>query len=137
MKITMQEVLCDIYARSALHHIDPGTTPKLLTEDSRDALERRVHDELDTLALILGGTATHTGSVATLAVSLVPEASEEGLTAAIHRILALTILAEAVYTEEPHYAESLMTQARSTLTVIRRYITSTRATLPRITPHLY
>lgn len=135
MTLSINAILTDIYARSALHHIDPATTPTLLTANHADALEQLIHDEIDSLALTLDATATHTGSTAQLSLRLTPSAPVAAVEAALQRVIALRILAETVFSTEPHYAGSLLEAARSTLSLMGRFITAVRTSLPRITPH--
>ncbi|MDE5822377.1 MAG: hypothetical protein K2H63_07845 [Paramuribaculum sp.] len=133
--LSIPAITADIYARSALHHIDPATTPTLLTTDSAEALSQLIHDEIDSLALSLDATATHTGSTVQLTLRLAPAAPVAAVEAALQRVVALRILAEAVFTLEPPYAESLLDAAHSTLSLMGRFVSAIRTNLPRITPH--
>ena len=135
MTLSIPDIIADIYARSALHHIDPATTPTLLTADCADALTQLVNDEIDSLALTLDATATHTGSTVQLSLRLTPAAPVDAVAAALQRVVALRILAEAVFTLEPPYARSLLEAADSTLSLMGRFIAAVRTRLPGITPH--
>ena len=135
--LTIPAICADIYARSALHHLDPATTPTLLTADSAPALEQLVSAELDTLALILDATVTHAGSTATVNLRLIPSANPGAVASALERYIALRILAEAVFSTEPRYAENLLAAADSTLNMLRCFVASVRTSFHRRIPHYF
>lgn len=138
LTVSPERICSEIYARSALHHIDPATTPTLLTAAHSAALMLLVRSEIESFALSAGAItgASPSARECTLALALSPLARPQGIASAIERLVALRILAEIVYTTEAKYAGSLLAAAEATETVIARHIAPASSPVrPRLTPH--
>lgn len=138
LTLSPERICSGIYARSALHHIDPATTPTLLTAANSAALMLLVRSEIESFALTAGAFADigDPPEQCALTLSLSPVARPQGIAAAIERLVALRVLAETVYTAEAKYAASLLAAAEATETVIARHIAPASSPVrPRLTPH--
>lgn len=138
LTLSPERICSEIYARSALHHIDPATTPTLLTAAQSAALMLLVQSEIESFALSAGALTAGGSSPEQCAItlSLSAVARPQGIASAIERIVALTVLAEIVYTAEAKYASSLLAAAEATRAVIARHIAPSQPPVrPRLTPH--
>lgn len=132
--LSINAICSEIYCRTAIRHSVDTARPPMLTQPMQPALERLICSSFTSLCLELGASpAARDGDIISTTLPLAAGVCTEAICAALVRIIALRILAEAYFSADRRFATQMSGFADTSIAAVSTFIRP--SAIPRLTRH--